>query len=527
MAQHAGGSTSMLQGEATFVDLALWALARFPDSVAFIEDGGPTTYREALDAISRYAQELSDRGYGPGEGLVVLSGNRADALLCGLAVRALGAWSSALHPLGSTEDQAFILQDSGARGLVFDPTRYEAQARAIAALTPDCQMLSLGPADIGEDLNAAASKQTAGPVTSVAAADDICSLAYSGGTTGRPKGIVQRHRTVVEMTHQVIAGWQLPEAIRFLAASPISHAASVFVLPTWMNGGTVVLLPGFEPSAFCEAIARHHITLSFMVPTMLYALLDHPCISEADLSSVETILYGAAPIAPNRLQRALEVFGPVFVQLYGQAEAPATVTVLRKEEHDPARLHLLASCGKPCPGVTVTLMDEEDQEVAMGEVGEICVRGRIVADGYWNRPELTAETLRNEWLHTGDMARRDVDGYLYIVDRKKDMIISGGFNVYPREVEDVLNAHEQVVMAAVVGIPDDRWGEAVHALVVLRPGSELTADELIALVRERKGPVYAPKSIDVVEALPLTGIGKPDRKLIRSRYWTAQERAVH
>ena len=165
--------------------------------------------------------------------------------------------------------------------------------------------------------------------------------------------------------------------------------------------------------------------------------------------------------------------------------------------------------------------------MAVGEVGEICVRGLIVTDGYWKRDELTAETFRNGWLHTGDMATRDDDGYLYIVDRKKDMIISGGFNVYPREVEDVLCAHSGVAMAAVIGIPDDRWGEAVKALVVPRPGAELDADELIALVRERKGPVYAPKSIDVVDALPLTGIGKADRKAIRARYWESETRQVH
>jgi fatty-acyl-CoA synthase len=289
----------------------------------------------------------------------------------------------------------------------------------------------------------------------------------------------------------------------------------------------VFLQKGFDPQAFYRAVEQRRITLTFAVPTMLYALLDHPATKTADVSSIETIVYGAAPMSPTRLREALDVFGPVFVQLYGQAEAPATVTALRKEEHDPSRPHLFGSCGRALPGVTVALLDDEDEEVPLGEVGEICVRGAIVSDGYWKRPELTAETLRSDWLHTGDMARADEEGYLYIVDRKKDMIISGGFNVYPREIEDVLTSHSDVAIAAVVGVPDDKWGEAVKALVVLRPGAAVGADDLIALVRERKGAVYAPKSVDFIDDLPLTGVGKADRKAVRARFWPADGRQVH
>jgi fatty-acyl-CoA synthase len=299
------------------------------------------------------------------------------------------------------------------------------------------------------------------------------------------------------------------------------------VLPTWLNGGTVVLERGFDAASFCTAIERHRITLTFVVPTMLYVLLDHPSTTAADLSSLETIVYGAAPMSPARLADALDVFGPVFVQLYGQAEAPATVTALRKEEHDPARPELLGSCGKPLPGVEVELHDDDGNAVPAGVVGEICVRGQIVAQGYWKRPGLTAETLRNGWLHTGDMARQDEQGYLFIVDRKKDMIISGGFNVYPREIEDVLTSHPDVAMAACVGVPDDRWGEAVKAVVVARPGAALDVASLVSLVREKKGSVYAPKSVDVLATLPMTSIGKPDRKAIRAMYWSREDRQVH
>ena len=517
-----------MRPEPSYVDLVLWALDRFPERIALVEENRELTYREVRDRISQLAGALRARGFGHGNGLMTLSGNASDALLVGLAVRTLGSWQGSLHPMGSADDQAFILDDSDALGLVFEPELYDDRARELAARLPALKhLLALGPSDVGEDLLAVADREPVTPIHSVARADDLCSLGYSGGTTGRPKGVMQRHRTVVEMTRLICTSWQLPSDIRFLATTPISHAAVCFVLPTWLGGGTVVLQRSFDPEGFYRAIAEHRITLTFMVPTMLYACLDHPATKTADVSSLETIAYGAAPIAATRLREALDVFGPVFLQLYGQAEAPATVTTLRKEEHDPARPHLFGSCGRPLPGVTVELHDDDDKEVAVGEVGEICVRGLIVTDGYWKRDELTAETFRNGWLHTGDMATRDDDGYLYIVDRKKDMIISGGFNVYPREVEDVLCAHSGVAMAAVIGIPDDRWGEAVKALVVPRPGAELDADELIALVRERKGPVYAPKSIDVVDALPLTGIGKADRKAIRARYWESETRQVH
>jgi fatty-acyl-CoA synthase len=520
--------TDVLRREASFLDVALWALDRFPDRVAIVEEDRELTYRDVRDRLTQLAGALGKLGFGLGNGLMVLSGNRAEALFVGLAVRALGSWAGALHPLGSPDDQAFILEDSEALGLVYDPTLYEGAAAEIAERVPSLKhMLSLGPSSVGQDLSALADEEPGGPLVSVAQGGDLCTIGYSGGTTGRPKGVMQRHRTVVEMTNLICTGWQLPQDIRFLAVTPISHAAACFVLPTWMNGGTVVLQKGFAPESFYRAIEQHRITLTFAVPTMLYALLDHPATNTADVSSMETIVYGAAPMSPTRLQQALEVFGPVFVQLYGQAEAPATVTALRKEEHDPSRPHLFGSCGRALPGVTVALLDDDDKEVATGEIGEICVRGRIVSDGYWKRPELTAETFRSDWLHTGDMARQDDEGYLYIVDRKTDMIISGGFNVYPREIEDVLTSHLNVAMAAVVGIPDERWGEAVKALVVLQPGTEVTPEELVGLVKEKKGGVYAPKSLDIVDELPLTGIGKADRKAIRARYWDAGARQVH
>jgi fatty-acyl-CoA synthase len=232
-------------------------------------------------------------------------------------------------------------------------------------------------------------------------------------------------------------------------------------------------------------------------------------------------------MSPTRLKEAIERLGPIFFQYYGQAECPMTITVLRKEEHDTSRMDRLATCGRPVPWLRVALLDDEGNEVARGEPGEICVQGPLVMKGYWNKPEQTEEALAGGWLHTGDVARADDEGYLTIVDRKKDMIVSGGFNVFPREVEDVLSSHPAVSAVAVIGVPDDKWGEAVKAVVVLRPGAEVSPDDLAALVKERKGAIHAPKSVDFVDAIPLSPLGKPDKRALRAGYWGGADRQVN
>jgi fatty-acyl-CoA synthase len=282
----------------------------------------------------------------------------------------------------------------------------------------------------------------------------------------------------------------------------------------------MVVLPGFEPTAVLEAIQKYRITCVLLVPTMIYALLDHPRLKEYDLSSLEIIYYGASSISPSRLKEGIEKLGPIFFQFYGQAEAPMSVTTMRRAEHDPNDLRRLASCGRPVPWVRVALLDDDCNPVSDGEPGEICVQGPLLMSGYLNKPDQTADAFKAGWLQTGDVAVRDPDGFLRIVDRKKDMIVTGGFNVFPREVEDVLSSHPAVAAAAVIGVPHEKWGEAVKALVVLRQGAEASEAELIALVRDRKGVVQAPKSIDFVDQIPVSGLGKPDKKAIRARYRT-------
>jgi fatty-acyl-CoA synthase len=335
------------------------------------------------------------------------------------------------------------------------------------------------------------------------------------------------YRSSATMAQIMVTEWQWPDEVRHLVCTPLSHAGAAFFVPLLLRGGSMVVLPAFEAGAVLEAIERQRITTVMLVPSMIYALLDHPRFAQTDLSSLQTIFYGASPMSPTRLQEALRKLGPIFFQFYGQTECPQTVCVLRKEEHDPDDLARLASCGRPVPWVRVALLDDEGNEVPKGEPGELCVRGPLVAKGYWNKPDETAQALRGGWLHTGDIAREDSRGFVAIVDREKDMIVSGGFNVFPREVEDVISTHPALAAVAVIGVPSDTWGEAVKAVVVLREGATLDVDELIALVKERKGSHHAPKSVDAVESIPLSPLGKPDKKALRARYWAGADRLVH
>jgi fatty-acyl-CoA synthase len=355
----------------------------------------------------------------------------------------------------------------------------------------------------------------------------VTGLAYTGGTTGKPKGVMGTHRAGAAMTQIQMSEWQWPTEVRHLICTPLSHAGAAFFVPALLQGGSMVVLPGFEPGKVLAAIEQYKITSIMLVPTMLYVLMDHPAFETTDLSSLQTVFYGAAAMSPTRLAEAIGKLGPIFFQFYGQAECPMTITVLRKEDHDPNNLERLASCGRPVPWVHVALLDDEGHEVPEGEPGEICVRGPLVSAGYWKKPEQTAELFAHGWLHTGDVARRDDEGFLYIVDRKKDMIISGGFNIFPREVEDVLSSHPGVAAAAVIGVPDEKWGEAVKAVVVRRPGSDVGGEELAAMVKERKGAHHTPKSVDFVDSIPVSPLGKPDKKALRAQYWGQASRQVN
>jgi len=515
-----------LLGGATMGALIVDALERFPNSCAFRSAHGDTTYRALAEQIGQALALFRTLGLRRGDVIAQLSGNRAQVYAVIAAAYIGGYCSTTLHAMGSREDHLFILQDSGAQILVTDAA-HAARGRDMEASIDGLTWFSHEVAEDTPCFWSLAADTRPDPLEPVGTSEDIIRLAYTGGTTGVPKGVMLSNRALVTNTLLALAGMEWPEDIRFLCPTPISHGAGSMILPTLLRGGTFVLQSGFNPSAVLEAISRERISVTFLVPTMVYALLDHPACDATDFSSLHTLLYGAAPMSPTRIAEAIRRIGPVLCQGYGQTEAPNTILVLAREDHLAAATDRLSSAGRPYPGLDVRLLDDENREVPRGEVGELCVRGPLLMSGYWKRPDLTDEAFRGGCLHTGDMARKDADGFYYLVDRKRDLIISGGFNVFPGEVEKVLTEHPAVAAAAVIGVPDEKWGEAVKAAVVLRDGQSVSPGELIRFVRDRKGPVNTPKSVDFLDALPVTALGKPDKKALRARYWADQSRNIN
>ncbi len=503
-------------------DLVAHALNRDPDRVVMVlSDGSTQSAGELRDSISRFAQAFAALSPKPLRAAVIAK-NRVEvpAVMNGLSFADIVATS--LHPMGAIEDYLYVIEDAEIDLLIYDADHFEAVVAELKERAPRLKhFVAIGAGGVGQSLEQLASAYQAGPlVPPTSNPEALARIAYSGGTTGKPKGIMMTHRSMVTSTMIQMTEWEWPTEIRHLICAPLSHAGAAVLTTILLKGGSMVVAPGFEPVAFMQAVEQHRITSVLMVPTMVLALLDHPRFGEFDLSSLEVIFYGASAFPAARLKEAIAKLGPIFFQFYGQSEAPMSISVMRRADHvsdDPLRL---ASCGRPTALLRVALMDEDTRPVPDGEPGEICVQGPLLMAGYLNKPEETEAALAGGWLHTGDVAIRSADGFLRIVDRKKDMIVTGGFNVFAREVEDVIATHPAVRNVAVIGVPDAKWGEAVKAVVVTVPGMTVPADELIALVRSTKGAVQAPKSVDFVDAIPLSPLGKPDKKSLRLQFAT-------
>jgi fatty-acyl-CoA synthase len=521
---------SKLHHEPLLPHLIIGALDRFEDEPCIHLGDHIASYGDVRRQTSQLVQALESRGVGRGTHLAVLSKNRPEVLTNLTAAMINGSVITPLHPMGSLDDHAYVVGAAEIECLVVDVDHFADRAAALKERFPDLIVLGFGPNDVGDDYLALAATFEPRPLVAPdVEPEDLCSLAYTGGTTGLPKGVLLPQRVWSDLTFIQMAEWEFPDEVRMLVATPLSHAAMTLLGPVLLHGGTFHVMEAFSPDEFFDIVEQRRITTTLIVPVMLYALQGHERYRTADMSSMETIFYGASPMSPPKLAEAIELWGPIFFQFYGQSEAPMVIAHMKKREHDLSRPERLASCGRPAPWVHVALLGPDDEPVAPGESGEICARGPLVMTGYKDMGEQTAETLSGDWLHTGDVGRFDDDGFLYIVDRTKDMVITGGFNVFPREVEDVISAHEAVNTVMVVGVPDEKWGEAVKAVVVLAPGfgpsEELTA-ELQAMVKQAKGSQQSPKSIDYVDSVPLTAVGKPDKKAIRARYWSGVERSV-
>jgi fatty-acyl-CoA synthase len=508
--------------------MLITAIKRFADRPAIADNLTRWTYRELGQAAGRVVALFRTLGLKKGDGVALLATNRVETWAVVTAAAVMGLRYTPLHPLAAEDDHAFIVEDAEAGALIVEGGKFAERGRAIKNRVGGLKhLVSFEPMEGARDLGVEMQSNKPAPLVDEGEAEAICWLAYTGGTTGRSKGVMIPHRSITNMTAIIFSDWEWPEALRYLASTPITHAGGVNIFPVLMRGGFVRVMPGFELEAFCRTVEADKINTVFLVPTMIYGLIDaKDARARYDLSSLETIIYGAAPMSPDRLLEGMKIFGDVFLQFYAQTEAPQCITTLRKVDHDPAHPRRLGSCGRPNALVEVKLFDLDMNEVKPGESGEVCVRGALVMNGYWKRPDATQEAFRGGWLHTGDIAVEDEDGFYYIVDRLKDMIISGGFNIYPREVEDALMSHAAVGSAAVIGVPDDKWGEAVKAFVVLKRGASADFETLHAHVKAKRGGPWAPKTIEFVDAIAVTGLGKVDRKALRAPYWQGRSRSV-
>jgi fatty-acyl-CoA synthase len=491
-----------------------------PGAPCLTFDGVSLSYGEVVGLADAVARALRRSGVAPGDKVGVLSANDPTAFTCVFGISRAGAVWCPINPRNAAGENAELLDLFDCSTLIFQPA-FEELVREIAPRLPKLTTLvRLGEGDefapaFSDWLDAARDD----PAAEAAPPDDVVALVGTGGTTGRPKGVMLTGRNLETMSAITLMSYPFDGRPVYLALAPLTHAAGVLCFPILARGGEVVIMAKPDVGRFLELIERHRVTHTFLPPTLIYLVLGHEALDATDLSSLQCFWYGAAPMSTVRLEEALERIGPM-AQLFGQSEAPMMISTLSPAEHRRAdgTVHTgrLSSAGRPSPLVTVAILDSAGQPVPRGERGEICVRGSLVMAGYYRNPAATAEASAHGWHHTGDIGFLDDEGYLHIVDRAKDMVITGGFNVYSAEVEQAVLAHAAVRDCAVIGLPDDKWGERVTAVVQLRPGAELDSDALIAFVKERIGSVKAPKQIEVWPELPRSTVGKVLKADIRT-----------
>jgi acyl-CoA synthetase (AMP-forming)/AMP-acid ligase II len=476
------------------------AALQFGEAPCLVERERVVSFREFDRLTDKLGNALLGAGFVPGDRIGVLLPNGIDCLVAYYALAKAGLVRVGMNTRETIDNHAFKLADSGSRGVIHAMTDTPEIARlGVERVIGAAEFASL----------AAGGAQT--PCAVDRELDAPYRLGYTGGTTGRSKAVTLTTRGELSELSAFLTDLtpDLKKGETFLHAAPIAHASGAFFLPSLVRGVRSLVMPKFDAAEFVTLASREHCEHTFLVPTMLAMVLETPGVETARFS-LRSISYGASPIAPALLNRAEKRFGRVFAQTYGQAESPMVITCLKPEDHDR-----VGSCGRPFTIVDVAVFDDEDRPLPPGERGEIVCRGPQTMAYYWNNPEATAQAFRNGWLHTGDVGYMDSDGFFYLVDRKNDMLISGGYNVYPREVEDVLLACEGVVEAAVVGLPDEKWGDRIHAVVSGRPG--LDPDRILAHAREHLASYKRPKGVDIWPDLPKSSANKILRRAIRDK----------
>ena len=520
-------------------DLLTQSGLSYADHPAFIFEDVERTYGESLDRVDALGRALAGLGVSRGDRVAIYARNCPEYLESMFAIWKVGGVVVTLNASFTRQEVSWHLADSEAVLLVGD----SAGAEVISAVRTESPALRSVLWVDGTDVPTEHVRATDASVEDVVAADgggrldtvdvepgELAWIGYTSGTTGTPKGAMLSHRSLMAQALSSLADvHRLEQHHVCMHAAPLSHGSGHNALAFTMKGCTQVIhrrQAGFDAALFLDQVEKYRVAALFLVPTQIKLILDQPDVEERDLSSLQWVQYGGAPMYRKDQVRALRVLGPVLVQIFGQTESPMSGTVLRREEHsltegDGREL----SVGRVRHGMELRVLDEHGVALDAGGVGEICLRGDTLMTGYWRRPEASAATIVDGWLHTGDIGRIDERGFLYILDRAKDMIISGGLNVYPLEIEEVLLKHPDVEEVCVVGVPDEKWGEAVRAVVVAsRDG--LTAEELIGLVGEHLAPYKKPKAVDFVDSLPRTSYGKVAKREVRATYWAHLDRAL-
>jgi len=491
------------------------------------------SFQQATERIMRLADALLKLGLKQGDCVGLISGNCHQFVEIFFARYILGTVELTPSPRVGPKDWAHMLNESKARAVFVAGAYIDRLLSVRSTLATVDHIIAINGARDGlldyEDLIGRSTPDMPGVDVE---ADALGRIMYTGGSTGRPKGVMITRRADLAMFRNVLFDLvpDLTENDIFLGLQPLYHAARSFFFPCWMRGTCQVIVPRFDPDVIFPVIEKEKATVIKTVPTILVRMISDPSIHDRNLRSIRTIVYGASPMPVERLKEALKIFGPVLVQNYGQTEAAMTVCLLNKEDHvlegNPGKTARLASVGRPYSWVEVKIVNDDGSEVSAGEVGELVVRGEHQMMGYLNMPDETGATLRNGWIHTGDIGRKDDDGFIYLLDRKKEVIISGGINIYPGEVEQVLYQHPAVMEAGVFGVPDEKWGEAVTAAVAFKPGTSASEDELLSFCKERLPGYKKPQRIYIRENLPKGSAGKISRRELSEPFWIGRDRRI-
>jgi len=507
--------------------------ARLSGNRTCLEDTTSSLNYHTTQRISnRFAKSLIRDGIKKGDRISIYSGNNATALACSIGIARVGAVSVQINIRNTAEDNTKLLAQSNTKILLYHSQFEDVAQHLLHEISSIEKIICIDKreAHLGHDLTTWLADEDTFELSYKLDENDPALMVFSGGTTGDPKRIMLSHKNIEVMTKTFCMELDFPEQPVFLGVAPMTHAAGCFMYPIMSVGGKIQLMDKVDPQEILQSIDRFRVSHIFLPPTVIYMLLAQENVAQFDYSSLRNFIYAAAPMSTEKLKQAIKIFGPVMTQYYGQSEAPMAICSMLPADHVDSDGNIispnLASCGRGTSFVTVEVMSEDGQILPSGDAGEIVVRSDLVMCGYEDDPEANAEVSKFGWHHTGDIGFKNENGFVFIVDRKKDMIISGGFNIFPSEVEQVLWQHPAIQDCAVIGVPDEKWGEAVKAVIELKTGASADTQKLIKYCRNRLSGVKTPKSIEIWDSLPRSSVGKVLKREIRARFWEHAERAI-